>query len=246
MNRFLLPLLPLALLAASPAWAAPDSLRPRLEELAASGSGEAAYHLGMIHHLGLEGAGKDASKAFAQFKVAAERGDALGAYKLGCFYAGQGGGAVTPDPALALRWKTVAAEAGYALAQEDVAHMLLESGDSARALGWYEAAARQGSARALMTLGVLHDPEALEGPARHVPKDLAKSYAYLSLFFNLSDRPEMAAAKAAFLKEVTARMSKGEIERAEAFVKGWRTQPTPLTAKANLGLAAAEQLVSGR
>ncbi|HEY7810125.1 MAG TPA: tetratricopeptide repeat protein [Allosphingosinicella sp.] len=240
MKRFLPALLPLALLAAAPANAAPENLVSRLEALAASGSGEAAYHLGMIHHMGLAGAPKNPAKAFAQFKLAAERGDPLGAYKLGCFYAGQGEGVVRRDPKLALRWKLVAAEAGYALAQEEVAELYAGEDDGAKALPWFEAAARQGSPRALMTLGVLHDPKT---PPMGAAKDPVKSLAYLMLFFNKFDKPEMAAARQAFHDEAVKRMSKSELEQAEAMIAGWREQPTPLTEKAGLGLGAAERMV---
>ncbi|HEY0086175.1 MAG TPA: tetratricopeptide repeat protein, partial [Allosphingosinicella sp.] len=167
----------LALLGAAPAAPQADGVVPRLEALAASGSGEAAYHLGMIYHLGLSGVPKNPAKAFEQFKLATERGDALGAYKLGCFYAGQGDGTIAPDPRLALRWKLVAAEAGYARAQEEVAETLRQGGDLAGALPWYEAAARQGSPRALMLLGILYDPKP-SGAA--IAPDRVKSYAYMA------------------------------------------------------------------
>jgi TPR repeat protein len=243
MKRLLPSILALTLIAAAPAAAQGSALVPKLEALAATGSGEAAYHLGMIHHLGLAGAAKNPAKALEQFKLAAERGDPLGAYKLGCFYAGQGEGAVKPDPALALHWKLVAAKAGYALAQEDLAETLRLRGDAAGALPWYEAAARQGSARALMTLGVLHDPEAALAGA---PKDRAKSYAYMAVFFNSSGNADMAIAGKQILGDMQKRMTPAEVARAKALVREWREERTPLTRQADLGLSAAETLIAAK
>jgi hypothetical protein len=240
MRRFLPALLPLALLVAAPAVAAPENLVPRLEALAASGSGEAAYHLGMIHHMGLAGVPKNPAKALAQFKLAAERGDPLGAYKLGCFYAGQGEGVVRRDPKLALRWKLVAAEAGYALAQEEVSELYAGVGEYAKGSVWLQAAARQGSPRALMTLGVLYDPQTAD---LGVGKDPVKSFGYYSLFFNKMDQPELLPAAKALKDEAVKRMTEAELEQAEAMIAAWQDQPTPLTVKARLGLEAAERLL---
>jgi TPR repeat protein len=234
-------ILAFALIGAAPAAHEGTALVPKLEALAESGNGEAAYHLGMVYHLGLAGAAKNPAKALEQFKLAAKRGDALGAYKLGCFYAGQGDGAVKTDPKLALHWKLVAAQAGYALAQEDVAEILLRRGDTAGALPWYEAAARQGSPRALMLLGVLYDPEPDDAGT---VRDKVKSYAYLAIFFNSAPSPEMATAGAEILAEKAQRMAPAEVERAKAFVREWREERTPLTRQADLGLSAADKLIA--
>jgi len=92
-----------------------STIVPALTRMAEAGNAEAAYHLGMAYQTG-GGVAVEPEKALAAFRLAAERGDPLGAYKLGCFYAGQGGDVLAPDLALALRYKMIAAEAGYALA----------------------------------------------------------------------------------------------------------------------------------
>jgi uncharacterized protein len=89
-----------ALAPAAPAIAAPP-LHALLERLASAGNGEAAYHLGMLAHTGI-GMPRDVKKAFAWFTKAAAAGDPLGAYKVGCFYAGQGEGVVADDPDMML------------------------------------------------------------------------------------------------------------------------------------------------
>ena len=110
----LLALFTFALFVSAPAAAVPSELQTRLESLAQRGSAEASYHLGMIYHLGLEGEARDYRRALGHFRRAAEGGDPLGAYKLGCYYAGQGDGVIPADAEQALRYKLVAAEPAMA------------------------------------------------------------------------------------------------------------------------------------
>lgn len=143
-----------ALLSASaPLCAAEPQIAQKLTVLSNTGRGEASYYLGMLHHLGMDGVTKDTRKAFELFKLSADRGDPLGAYKYGCYFDGQGEGVVKYDSKLALRYKLVAAEAGYALAQQDVAAHLFAAGDKLGSVKWLEKAAAQGSPTALMALG---------------------------------------------------------------------------------------------
>ncbi|WP_332811785.1 tetratricopeptide repeat protein [Sphingomonas sp.] len=234
--------LPLALFAACcpPAAAADATVRAKLEKLAAERNPQAAYHLGMIYHLGLGGAARDPAKAFELFKQAAEGGDPLGAYKIGCYYAGQGEGVVAADPALALRHKLVAAEAGYALAQFEVAQHYLQRGDREEGLRWLEAAARQGSSPALLALGSYHS-----GRPFADARDGAKYYAYTLL--SLAGEDDETRAFAAELKAMFATgLSEQERAGGEKIIASWRAEPTPLTLRANAGQKAAEALVAAR
>lgn len=231
---------------AAPAAAADNQLRPRLEALSAKGSGEAAYHLGMIHHLGLEGTPKNAQKAFELFKLAMERGDPLGAYKLGCFYAGQGEGVVEDDPGLALKYKLVAAEAGYSLAQTDVARHYAGQGKTDEALRWMEAAARQGDFGALMALGALYSGAMPDLPA---PVDRAKGYAYsLAAFSGAEPGSKMEAEMAEMRNQVEAHlssnMSTDELKRGRTLLAQWKPDQSELDRKAGIGLEAARKLVA--
>ena len=88
--------------------------------LANKGDAEAQYHVGMMHNNGI-GTQQDPKQAFEWFQKATASNDPLGAYKLGCYYDGQGAGIVPSDSNEALKYKLVAARAGYALAQHDVA-----------------------------------------------------------------------------------------------------------------------------
>jgi TPR repeat protein len=233
--------LPLALFAACcpPAAAADANVTARLEKLAKERNPEAAYQLGMIYHLGLDGAARDPAKAFKLFKQAAQGGDPLGAYQMGCYYAGDGGSAVAADPALALRYKLVAAEAGYALAQYDVAQHYLQQGDRDKGLFWLEFAAVQGSSPALLALGSYYS-----GRPFADARDGARYYAYTLL--SLAGDDQATRAFAAELKAMFATgLSPQEIAAGERIIANWRAQPTPLTLRANAGQSAAEALVAG-
>ena len=88
--------------------------------LAHKGDAEAQYHVGMMYNNGI-GTQRDSRQAFEWFQKSAASNDPLGAYKLGCYYDGQGAGVVASDADEALKYKLIAAKAGYALAQHDVA-----------------------------------------------------------------------------------------------------------------------------
>src|ERR1700709_2201179 len=64
--------------------------------LANKGNAEAQYHVGMMHNNGI-GTQQDPRQAFEWFQKSTASGDPLGAYKLGCYYDGQGVGIVTSD-----------------------------------------------------------------------------------------------------------------------------------------------------
>ena len=192
--------------------------------LANKGNAEAQYHVGMMHNNGI-GTQKDPKQAFEWFQKSTAAGDPLGAYKLGCYYAGQFAGVVTPDPNEALKYKLVAAKAGYALAQAEVANLYDRQGNPDEALKWWRAAGDQGYPSALYSLSMAHSA------GKGTPKDMSLSYAYFKL------------SKVAPTKNVTefaGMLSKPELEKAEKLVSEWKPQPTALTLKAMTGVRAAE------
>lgn len=235
MRRVLASLGAILLVGAAPVPASLDKalLAGRLASLAEKGDAEAAYHLGMMRHLGIGGP-KDGKAAFDLFKAAAEGGDPLGAYKLGCYYAGQGEGEVAPDRAEALRLKTIAAEAGYALAQYDVARLHFEDGAMDLALEWLTRSAGQGYPDALRALASLHNSDA-------IPKDPARTYAYFTLYLARLAAPTEAQKK--FLADFKANMPEEERARGERIIADWHAEASPLTSKALSGLRAAEALI---
>ncbi len=219
-----------------PAPAQSAGLVERLAARASAGDAEASYHLGMLYNNGL-GVGQDNRRALDLFRAAAEAGDPLGAYKLGCYYAGQFG-TVEPDPALALRYKTVAAEAGYSLAQLDVAIFYYRQGNHREAYRWFEAAARQGEAQSLYNLSVMS--RAGQGTER----SLARAHAFFRLA-QVARRSAPTSAAQRELDEIWAQLSPMERMEAEGLASGWITGPTALTQLATAGLERAELISRG-
>ncbi|WP_061022856.1 tetratricopeptide repeat protein [Bradyrhizobium sp. CCH5-F6] len=193
--------------------------------LANRGDAEAQYHVGMMYNNGI-GTQQDRSQAFEWFQKSAAANDPLGAYKLGCYYDGQGVGIVATDPDQALKYKLVSAKAGYARAQHDVALLYDRRGDSEEALKWWRMAGDQGHPASLFNLSRAYSA------GKGTPRDLSLSYAY----FKLS---QLAPAKN--VNEMASLLSKPELERGEKFVSEWKPQPTALTLKALSGIKAADE-----
>lgn len=195
--------------------------------LASQGDAEAQYHVGMMYNNGI-GTQRDTRQAFEWFQKAAASNDPLGAYKLGCYYDGQGEGVVASDSNEALKYKLVAAKAGYALAQHDVAQLYGRQDNADEAVKWWKMAGDQGYPRALYNLSGSY----FQG--KGAPKDLSLAYAY----FKLSKVPPKNK-----VNEMAAILSKPELEKAEKLVSEWKPQPTALTLKAMRGVQAADDLL---
>ena len=195
--------------------------------LASKGDAEAQYHVGMMHNNGI-GTQQDPRQAFEWFQKSTASGDPLGAYKLGCYYDGQFAGVITPDPNEALKYKLIAAKAGYALAQNDVAVLYHRQGNPEEALKWWKMAGDQGDGGSLYSLSMAYSA------GKGTPRDLSLSYAY----FKLS---KVAPKKN--VNEFAGMLSKPELEKAEKLVSEWSPQPTALTLKAKKGVSAAEELL---
>lgn len=209
-------------------------LAGQLAALSEKGNAEATYHLAMMKRLGIGGP-EDDKAAFELFRKAAEAGDPLAAYKLGDYYAKADNGQVEPDKAEALRLKTIAAEAGYSLAQYDVARLHFEANEIDLALEWLLRAAQQGQPDALRALASLHNSDA-------IPKDAARTYAYYTLFLARLAAP--TDKQKVFLTEFAAKMSEEDKARGEKIIADWHAEVSALTAKAQSGLRAAEALVT--
>lgn len=209
------------------------TLIPSLERFAKDGNAEAIYHLGMAYQTGA-GVKEDHAKALEAFRRAAAMGDPLAAYKLGCYYDGQGAGLVKADAETALKYKLVAAKGGYALAQQDAGVLYAQRGNVPEGLSWLEKSAAQGWSGGLMTLASVYNG------AAGVKPDAAKTAAYFQLFLTRSEPTEQQTA---WLKRYQERLSPDDKERAAEIVRGYRAAPTPLTIKALSGQRAAQKLI---
>lgn len=161
-------------------------------------------------------------------------GDPLAAYKLGCYYDGQGAGLVAQDAGQALKYKLIAAQAGYALAQQDVATLYAREGDVQSGLEWLEKSAAQGWSGGLMTLASVYNG------APGIERDAAKTAGYFELFLIHSNPSE---AQRNWLRKFEMGLSTDDKKRADDLVRGFHPKPSPLTLKALSGQRAAEDLI---
>jgi uncharacterized protein len=215
------------LMFSAPAYADDTDTFKAMVTLANKGNAEAQYHVGMMYNNGI-GTERDLRQAFEWFQKSAAANDPLGAYKLGCYYDGQAAGIVERDPDEALKYKLVAAKAGYALAQNDVAVHYARQENPDEAIRWWKMASDQGDQMALYSLSGAH----FQG--KGTPKDLSLAYAY----YKLSERVPKDKVKG-----MAGILSKPELENAEKLVSAWKPQPTALTLKAKRGIQAADELL---
>lgn len=205
----------------------------RLSALAQStGNPEARYHLGMLLHRGI-GTTKNPAQALAEFTAAAEAGHALAAYQAGGYHSGLYPGVVPVDLKRAEPYLRQSAEAGYDLAQRDLASLLARRGDMEGALAWLEAASRQGMDYATAALA---DRYTRDGSSERI-----KGYALLLLL-----KAKSAAPTQAMLDRITqmeSTLAVDDIRRAADMLGAWVTGPTPVTLQARQGMAGVMALL---
>jgi uncharacterized protein len=213
-------------------WADDTTTFDGMLALANKGDAEAQYHVGMMYNNGI-GTAQDPKQAFGWFEKSAASNDPLGAYKLGCYYAGQFAGVVHPDPDKALKYKLVAATAGYSLAQHDVAAIYSRQGQPEEAVKWLKLAAEQGLDISFYGLYSSYT----EG--RGVQRDAALAYANLKLALQITDM-KVDDSTLAMVDEKAAKMSEAELANAQKIIDQWKPSPSVLTIKAKGGIAEAE------
>jgi TPR repeat protein len=212
----------------------PVSLYQQVEHRAQQGNPEMQYHLGMLLNNGI-GVAKDPGQAFVWFERAAKAGDPLAAYKVGCYLAGQFSGTVPRDMEQALKFKLIAAEAGYSLAQYDVGILYFQRKAPEQAMQWWLAAAKQGNRSALYNLAGAYKN------GQGAPADTVLAYAYLVL---ATRTPDVDQAKArAQMDGIKATLTPDETVRFDAFLSSWKSEPTALTLLAAQGLGRTKFLL---
>jgi len=231
----LLALVTLAVACASPIRAAessPEAMFKRLSALSESGNADVKYNLGMFLNNGI-GTQRDNKAAFRYFSEAADAGSVLASYKVGCYYAGQFPGVVPLDEQAALKFKLRAAEAGYDLAQLDLALRFVKQGDVASALIWWEKASRQANMPATAYLAsYLTRPD-----STHKAKGLA-------LMLILKERmPNTSKELSDRLAALQAELTDEQKQEAANIRASWLTGPTPVTVSAQAGMSAVPALL---
>ena len=233
--KYLNTILAILLLAAVSCKADDKSLFNDMSEIASSGNPEAEYHLGMFYNNGID-THKNLKKAFEAFQKSSDGGDPLGSYKVGCYYSGQGEGVVEKDHDKALKYKLVAAEAGYVRAQQDVAVHYFYDNDIKKAISWWEKAASQGYPSAFYSLfSIYYD-------GKYNSKDWAKAYQYLKIIErNIDEDKKQEVAQK--IEEIKATLSEEQIAQAQKFAENFKPQKTELTIKAYAGKNESIELV---
>lgn len=206
-----------------------------LTSLANNGNPEAQYHLGMFYNNGM-GTQKDTAKAFELFEKSASSGDPLGNYKLGCYYSGQGKNIVEKDIKKALEYKLVAAKAGYALAQHDVASMYYQNKEIDNAIMWWKKSADQGYPDSIRSLFTIYH----EGKV--VQKDIISAYMYLKIIERNTGQKHQSEIQKKLI-EIESELSQTQLEQAQNLLKNWSAKQTDLTIKAMAGREETKRLV---
>ena len=207
-----------------------------IQKLVNQGNPEAQYHLGMMYNNGI-GTDKDPNKAYEWFTKAESSGDPLGAYKLGCYYAGQFAGVWEEDAEKSLQYKLIAAKAGYSRAQHDVGNAYYKLENHDEAINWWRLAAQQGDPGSIYNLSLVYR----EGKVTQENKILA--YAYFKLA-NLNTVQKVNKKAQENLDEYASTMTSKELEEADELVSTYKAEPTVLTQKAYAGLEEARKLIS--
>jgi TPR repeat protein len=215
---------------------APGTLQ-RLLVAAQAGNAEAQYHVGMFYNNGMAGATQEPKAAFAWFLKAAAGNDPLGAYKAGCYYAGQFPGVVEVDLDKAISYKRVAANAGYSLAQFEVGKADLRRGaqDSGREM--LQSAADQGMDGALLTLAYLYHM------GKALPADPLQAYVNVEIYhkyYGKTGNAEYDKGRA----DIAQALAPAQRAQADLLIAGWVPKPTALTLRAKNAGEAIERVLA--
>jgi len=226
----------LTLSVAVSAFAENEDLFSKVKQLAEKEDAEAQYHLGMFYNNGI-GTPQNIQLAFEWFQKSAAGNDPLGNYKLGCYYSGQGQGFVDIDHEKAIRYKSIAAKAGYRLAQHDVAGMLFNKGDTEEAIRWLKVAGDQGDFDSLYALFNIYYL------GKNIEKNNLSAYLYLNLAATIATS-EMPPQIKSIMSELSTKISADEKNKADKIISEWKPLPTPLTIRALNGLQTAKDSVA--
>jgi uncharacterized protein len=173
----------------------------------------------------------DYATALDEWRPLAEQGDPAAQFRLGDMYR-QGRG-VRRDAAEAVRWYRSAAEQGNAEAQLWLAKMYatgrgVERRDIAKAVRWLAAAAARGKVEAMRSLGERY------ASGEGIDQDLVAAHKWLALAASRGGHVGGFLAEAK-LREVAARMTPEQIQKAEALARDWTPTRGPVDQKGMAG-----------
>ncbi len=184
--------------------------------LVRKGDTQAQYHVGLTYEI-CQLSKCDNRQAFEWLKKSADAGNPLAVREVGGFYGPSLGRRKAIDPVKELEYLLIAAKGGDATCQDLVAGIYANRNNMEEAIKWWKEAASYGKRTAIESLSDVY------GKGLGVPKDLTLSYAYLRLAAKLG-MPIDSSQKLNF-DSMAAKLSKAEVESAEAFVSAWKPKP---------------------
>jgi len=205
-----------------------SALFNKITEMAQTGDGEAAYHLGNFYNYGCRNRNQK-DEALKWFQKSAEAKYPLGAYELGYFYTGQEGEIVDADPQKAFQNTKFAADSGYAPAQYNLAIMYYNFGNPDRGTYYLELAAKQGNLQALQTMALIN----FRGDM--VVQDLVNARTYLKLYLK-DNNPELNETFQPIITQIDENLSEDQIKTSDQRIEAWKNEPSKLTTIAERGL----------
>ncbi|MAD54527.1 tetratricopeptide repeat protein [Idiomarina sp. UBA3162] len=211
-----------------------DELYDALIKKSNAGNAEATYHLGMLYNNGI-GVAKSPTKAFELFLKAANNDDPLGHYKVGCYYAGQFGEiqGLTLSKDKSFQHKLIAAEAGYNLAQNDIASAHYQKGNIAKAIEWAEKAGNQGHVQSLSNLLSLY-----LAPDSEFQSNRDAYLVSLKLQKLIPKNKRLEEIKS----ELESKLSETEVKQADNLAATWQPQVSNLTKQAMQGINRSKSI----
>ncbi|MCP5381780.1 MAG: sel1 repeat family protein [Kordiimonadaceae bacterium] len=205
-----------------------SALFNKMTEMAQSGDGEAAYHLGNFYNYGV-GTEINKEEAFKWFQKSAEAKNPLGAYELGYFYTGQEGEIADAEPQKAFQNMKFAADRGYAAAQYNLAIMYYNFGNPERGTYYLELAAKQGNLQALQTMALIN----FRGDM--VEQNFVNARTYLKLFLK-DNNPELNETFQPIITQIEEILTEDQIKTSDERIVAWKNEPSDLTTLAEGGL----------
>lgn len=164
---------------------------------------------------------KEYTKAAELWQPLAEKGDAAAQYYLGTLFA-EGRG-VEQNDATAFAWFERAASQGNAVAQYNVGASYAAGTGIAKsyadAAKWFRRAADQGIVFAQVNLGLLY------AAGNGVPQDNVEAFKWLDIAFRGMPPGQSAMDVAHAMQDVSAKMTREEIDEAKLRERKWKAQP---------------------
>lgn len=140
------------------------------------------------------------------------------------------------DDQLALKHKLIAADAGYSLAQWDVAVIYYNDGKVEEAIQWWKAAADQGDPQSFYNLYTVYSKRSGS------TEDREWAYRYLSIIDRNSNSRQTLEIDQR-LSEFRAELSPEQLVASDDWIEAWKSETSDLTLRAQSGLDDTRKVI---